>query len=353
MTIQLVPGTGYAPLLINAGDGPTMVINRDTVNQLYVGDDNSIAAKQGTGSISIIDPLGFMVFDGVDSKFGLSASPAAGVIVDTVKGATQWAPSPVLIAEELSAAGFPILTAPTLLDSFSSLAISGAGTTRAHNTITQPTYEGAMTLNATAGGLLFCQVDLAWDINGVVVDHDTFDVGVANNLGGTHTIAFRGPTKGNGLTVSFLESSGTTTVTNYQLFQSSHTLDHHDWHSTGVAGAATFNGVGPVTGFAPRLRILGNLATVSIPGSTTNAYTLPLWTGKFSIKANTASNTTDLQITMNGMGTGGTLFNLKSDATGNIEVTDIFMAREQYQMNVRNANAGAENVNLYITADEY
>lgn len=353
MTLVTVPGNGFGIPLVDSGDGPSMVINRDTINQLYIGDDNSISAKQGTGNISIIDPLSFMCFDGVNTKYGLSANPTEEVIADVVKGATNWAPSPAQIALELSESGFPILTNPTLLDSFASLLIPGLGTTRAHVPITQPTYEGAMTFGATGAGLVPCQIDLAWDINGTVIDHDTFNVGVPNSIGGTQSIAFRGPTKGNGLTVSFVEPSGTTTITNYSLFQSSHQINYHDWHSTGVAGGATFNGDSPVTGFAPRTRLLCSFAGVLFPASTTETLVLPLWTGKFSLKANTGSGTTDLQIFISGQQTAGLVVNVKTDSLGSIQLTDLFMAREQYNINIRNSNVAAQTINIYMTADEY
>lgn len=101
--IHDVPSTGYAELLINAGDGPTMIINRDEVNVLYIGNDNSVASKQGSGDISIIDPLSFLSFDGEDAKYGTAS---VGVIqADVVKGAINWAPSPAQAAQQIALLG--------------------------------------------------------------------------------------------------------------------------------------------------------------------------------------------------------------------------------------------------------
>lgn len=105
MTIRNVPGTGFAELLVNAGDGPTMVINRDETHQLFVGDDNSVASKQGTGEIDIIDPLSYIVYDGISSKYGIADTPGITVQVDSVKGATNWAPSPAQAALQISLLG--------------------------------------------------------------------------------------------------------------------------------------------------------------------------------------------------------------------------------------------------------
>jgi hypothetical protein len=105
VTLYTVPGTGFAQLIVNAGDGPTMVINRDETNQLYVGDDNSVASKNGTGDIDIIDPLSYIVYDGIDTKYAISAVPNASIQVNTVKGATNWAPSPAQAAFQISQLG--------------------------------------------------------------------------------------------------------------------------------------------------------------------------------------------------------------------------------------------------------
>ena len=105
MTLYTVPGTGYAQLIVNAGDGPTMVINRDETTQLYVGDDNSVASKNGTGDIDIIDPLSYIVYDGIGTKYAISADTNTSIQVDCVKGATNWAPSPQQAALQISLLG--------------------------------------------------------------------------------------------------------------------------------------------------------------------------------------------------------------------------------------------------------
>ena len=105
MTLYTVPGTGFGQLIINSGDGPTMVINRDETVQLYIGDDNSVASKSGTGDIDIIDPLSYIVYSGVDSKYAIAATPGAEIQVDCVKGATNWAPSPAQAAQQIAALG--------------------------------------------------------------------------------------------------------------------------------------------------------------------------------------------------------------------------------------------------------
>jgi hypothetical protein len=105
VTLYNVPGTGYAQLIINAGDGPTMVINRDETNQIYVGDDNSVASKNGTGDVDIIDPLSFLVYDGIKSKYAIAALPGIEVQVNTIQGATNWAPSPAQAAFQISQLG--------------------------------------------------------------------------------------------------------------------------------------------------------------------------------------------------------------------------------------------------------
>jgi hypothetical protein len=113
MTIYTVPGTGYAALIVNAGDGPTMVINRDETVQLYVGSDNSVASKNGTGDIDIIDPLSYIVYDGIDSKYAIAATPGVEIVVDAVKGATNWAPSPAQAAQQIALLGLATATNQT------------------------------------------------------------------------------------------------------------------------------------------------------------------------------------------------------------------------------------------------
>lgn len=110
MTLWTVPGTGFAQLLVNAGDGPTMIINRDETLQLYVGDDNSVASKNGTGDIDIIDPLSYIVYDGIDTKYGICATPGQSIQVDCVKGATNWQPSPQQAAQQIALLGLATAT---------------------------------------------------------------------------------------------------------------------------------------------------------------------------------------------------------------------------------------------------
>lgn len=105
MTIWNVPGTGYGQQIVNAGDGPTMVINRDETHQLFVGSDSSVATKNGTGDIDIIDPLSYIVYDGIQSKFAIADTPGIFVTVDCVQGATNWAPSPAQAAQQISLLG--------------------------------------------------------------------------------------------------------------------------------------------------------------------------------------------------------------------------------------------------------
>lgn len=145
MTLWTVPGTGYAQLIINAGDGPTMVINRDETIQLYVGDDNSVASKQGTGDIDIIDPLSYIVYDGIDPKYAIAATPGSNIQVDCVKGATNWAPSPAQAAFQISLLG--LATSSNQVTSQNTL-VSGIGLP-----INAAKEGGGMLAGVTAGAL--------------------------------------------------------------------------------------------------------------------------------------------------------------------------------------------------------
>lgn len=106
MTLHNVPVTGFAELLINAGDGPTLVINRDITTALYIGDDNSVVNKGGTGQIDIIDPLGVIQYDGKTTKYAVAAPGGNNPItIDCVKGANSWQPSPAQTAAQINALG--------------------------------------------------------------------------------------------------------------------------------------------------------------------------------------------------------------------------------------------------------
>lgn len=161
MTIYNVPGTGFAELIVNAGDGPTMVINRDETIQLYVGDDNSVASKNGTGNIDIIDPLSYIVYDGISSKYAIAAVPGSTITIDCVKGATNWAPSPAQAAAQISLLG---------------LATSA-------NQNTQITHESttATQLTAGIGGTPLAKTG---DVNGISAQAWAANSGLAKESGG-------------------------------------------------------------------------------------------------------------------------------------------------------------------------
>lgn len=87
--------------IVNAGDGATLIVNRDLTNQVAYGSGDIVGSN--INAYSIIDPLGSIVVDGNNDVYvlALSGTPT----IDVVAGAAQWTASPAQVAQQINALG--------------------------------------------------------------------------------------------------------------------------------------------------------------------------------------------------------------------------------------------------------
>lgn len=96
--VGLVPS-----IVVHAGDGPGVLVNRDITSQIIIGTDSSIIGNNST-SASILDPLVGIPVDGKEDIYAATLT-ATNVQVDFIKRAKQWNPSPAQAAAQISALG--------------------------------------------------------------------------------------------------------------------------------------------------------------------------------------------------------------------------------------------------------
>lgn len=113
--LHAVPGLDkvFGELLVNAGDGPTLIINRDTANALLIGSEVAVGRYGQTigAPVSVIDPLGSMAVDGTETLFGQGVQSSGTITIDVKRGATVWAPPASLVISQLVASSLPGLIA--------------------------------------------------------------------------------------------------------------------------------------------------------------------------------------------------------------------------------------------------
>ena len=416
MTLYTVPGTGYAQLLINSGDGPTMVLNRDETNQLYVGDDNSVASKNGTGDIDIIDPLSYIVYDGVASKWGICAVPNASIQVDCVKGATNWAPSPAQAAQQISLLGLATATnqgtqisAANLHNAYlggssAGALISGAGRTIAQETASHiatggpgGTTGGVPLLNyhrllqnfagtvpagsrITLGTLVFSQpgwsawinleytgaaaspfgnLQFRWQdqASGNSLWTDSWFLAGGNSQ--SNIYVGKGQALGNQVVMQLANQDlAQTLIYNITIWQTSQINTRQDIRlsfDSPAYSAPSFT-VSDYTNAAANVLGQRNNAALAA-GAADGAKLLPVYSGKIRLFGNTSSNTSDLTLSVNDAGQGGLMSNgsiaiISSSGNGQIN-TDIYLPRSPCTVQMVNHNAAAQHCQWYAEIDEY
>ncbi len=109
--IKNVPSTGYGELLVNRGDGPTLITNLDLTNSLILGKDNAVLSKSQSGDVNIIGPQGARVVDGKTSYFGLGTQATGTIAVDIHPGADAAPASAGQIVSQLTLSTLPALVA--------------------------------------------------------------------------------------------------------------------------------------------------------------------------------------------------------------------------------------------------
>lgn len=93
-------GIQYA-LIVHAGDDPGIIVNRDLVNLVHLGDHPGFnLVAEG----NILDPLTFVQYSGDDDVYAI-CDPGKTATIDVQTGNQNWSPSPVQAAQSLAASG--------------------------------------------------------------------------------------------------------------------------------------------------------------------------------------------------------------------------------------------------------
>ena len=309
MTVK-VPSTGYAQQLINAGDGPCLIINRDLVTPLIIADDNSQIGNKtiiGDPNLSVIDALGSIAVDGIKPVFGLAT--AGSIEVDIKKGAINWSPSPAQVAAQINALGLakdasvlgvagqvsttgaPTLVFKNIIDVLLSQNIpANSSVTRGAFTINQPDYEILLGVNTAGASAPILSVEFQWieSFSGLVLEDETYYIYSGNAAG--HQIHGRGPTKADRLKVILKNNNVAIacSVTYVIIQTSSRNYTREFWRTVMQGGVAPiFPGFNASTMNMPSNWLAGQ--TNNIAASSNNIFLLPLYTGSVRLYAETGS----------------------------------------------------------------
>jgi hypothetical protein len=95
--------TGRQPVrVITAGDGPGVLVNRDTVNPVFTSVVQGFDWQDVTASVH--DALIGLPYDG-DSDLYATVQPGQSVVMDYMRNAKNWGPSPGQAAAQINALG--------------------------------------------------------------------------------------------------------------------------------------------------------------------------------------------------------------------------------------------------------
>lgn len=227
MTIFTLQSSGPPVRVVYGGDGATLIVNRDLVNQVIYGDQSIVG--DNSNSYSIIDPLGSITVDGQSDVYalGLSGNPT----INVTNGAASWTPSPAQIAAQINALGIPEATAAfiatgninglpggaPLLRQTENLAFVSAGnnsivpanggivTLVNASSINQPGFEftGQVFMGLNAGTIPFVRLTISWldSVSGLTTSFKHYYLTCGNGIGNFLTFYLNGPCLGDQVNV--------------------------------------------------------------------------------------------------------------------------------------------------------
>lgn len=304
MTATVISGVQPA-LVIRAGDGPGVLVNRDLVNVAYLNDDQAYNVQDVDASI--LDPLVGIPFDGSENVYALAAA-GVSLTVDYIKNALNWTPSPAQAAASISALGLARDTTVGGLNTGIPNNIAVTGTPLLHGVINRLNASGAATIAVPAAGFAFplingiskpgyllnisvrvsaaatvpfLQIQLNWkdSVTGLQTGNEHWYI-PASSAGTILTIG-KGPTKGDQLAINLqnLDPAQAMTVT-LAVWETTHSIARDDWRSDqplNVPGL-TATTCDPFGGL-----IINQVGT--LPANSSAFFLMPLYAGKLSIYA--------------------------------------------------------------------
>lgn len=369
---------GVVPdLVVSAGSGPALIVNRDLTNNVLISRNSSFSAS-GTDH-SVIDPLGSLAVDGTDNIYAL---PQSGTpLIDIIEGANQWAPSPAQVASQIatlglmkdttgstintsvnnvptgiSTTGTPLLHGFNLVYSLTNQLIAANSTfTTPKIAFNKPGYYIRILANygAASGADPFVSSAFTWqDTNNNFMATETW---VAPASPSNLRTNGRGMVKASQLMIAFTNPDLINSVTiSVTLYESTHHIARDDWRapSTGAIGTS-----GSLV-HQIEANIYGS-QQLNVPASSFSTWATPLYSGRVGIWAQlNATATSACTLTMAPFVFKGGLTPQNSGtitipANGSAVYQEVIVGRCPYQLGINNPNAGAVTVNISATVQEY
>jgi hypothetical protein len=351
-----------------------MLINYDLVNSVYYSSDPGVNPETGVQ----LEALGSLTVQTDADVWLVSAGPS--VIIGAVPGGTQWAPSPALVAAQISALGLatfdeqvnqntsipnnisttgaPLLNLYTLLNGSSGTIGAASSVIKGPYTIGQTSYEVMLEFGTTQNAAIApVAVEMQWSdsSSGLITATQVYNVYAAyTGAGGqTHQIEGHGPSNADTLTVTLSAPDG---AVQYQwaLLESSRLYQRHEWRTQNPAGNITF----PTLTYAscvPAANILASQATASLASGANAIYLLPFFVGTAQMWFNTSTQVSGgaalLQDQLSAL-SSATMQRWKSASNGDQTPTSIVLPRDQCQVELLNSTGAAASMTLGIIAQE-
>jgi hypothetical protein len=275
-------GTAVAVAIVRAGDGPSLIINRDLTNQILIGDSSSVGTSGYVGE-SIIDPLGTMTVTGLVDIWAVAA--AGNPRVDVQQNALAWTASPAQIAAQITLSGVFVVNNSSVIKNTPPQTVPGSSTLQlAPVMFNQIGYEiivgakwNAIPLDDFAFGM---QLDWSDNATGQIVATDTWFPGAAGSASiNPLKTQGQGPTKGNKLTITLINNDPirSLSVPTLIVMANSRTYEKDEWIWQN-ANSVTFDNYTSVASLNSAY-ILAELSFTVLAGAT-NSYACGLFPGR-------------------------------------------------------------------------
>lgn len=245
--------------------------------------------------------------------------------------------------------GVPLLTKSTLVKNQGAISQNpGVSSNSATFSMTQPGYEILLTIFATGNFLSSYHLTMNWFDSATGLQtgqEDYWFIPGSGSGANAHIIFGTGPTKGDQLVItSAVPATSSVAVSHqYVVLQNSRIPLTDFWQTiqfnpAGVTGASTDVTAGILAA-----------SSFSVAANSTGTRLMPFFNGECSLWANTASNTSDLDIQIvtfaDGLQVGGSspvTFEQKTNANGFLYAESISLPAAQCQVILNNGNAAAK-----------
>jgi hypothetical protein len=366
---------------------PGVLVNRDLVNNAFIGPDESILGGN-LNVASILDALTGIPFDGTADVFACTNGPT--VSLDYIENGSAWQPSPALSAQQIAALGLakdtsvnapaygpptagnvttdlpngiaatgvPLLTGSTLVKNQGPVSQApGATSNSATFGIKQIGYEILLTVFATGNFLSFYHLTLTWFDSATTLQTGQEDYWFVPGTGsGVNAAIFygTGPSKGDQLVITSAVPAGSSVNVTHQyvVLQNSRIWIEPNWETI------QFNSAGAIgTSADPTAGLLGG-SSLSVGALTSSSRILPFFNGLVDIWANTGSGIADADFQIVDYadtsvvpgGSAAPVWEARTNANGFLFASQVALPAGQCQMILTNNNASGRTLAFTVVA---